>query len=68
MSLQKKNQIKISLGEVKAPFVCWKVDSCKVNFYKVNYFQMFGSVGENKLKNTFQCLVMPWKMSWKITY
>jgi len=32
------------------------------------YFPMFGSVMENKLENTFQCLVMLWKMSWKITY
>jgi len=32
------------------------------------YFPMFGSVIENKLENTFQCLVMSWKMSWKITY
>jgi hypothetical protein len=32
------------------------------------YFPMFGSVMENKLENTFQCLVMSWKMSWKITY
>ena len=40
----------------------------KVNFEKVNYFLMFGSVMKNKLENTFQCLVMSWKMSWKITY
>jgi hypothetical protein len=37
-------------------------------FWKVNYFSMFGSVMENKLENTFQCLVMSWKMRWKITY
>jgi hypothetical protein len=37
-------------------------------FWKVNYFSMFGSVIENKLENIFQCLVMSWKMSWKITY
>jgi len=53
----------------KAPFVCWKVVSFwKVNFEKVNYFSMFGSVMENKLENIFQCLVMSWKISWKITY
>jgi hypothetical protein len=23
---------------------------------------------KNKLENTFQCLVMSWKISWKITY
>jgi len=39
--------------------VCWKVVFFwKVNFGKVNYFLMFGSVMENKLENTFQCLVM----------
>jgi hypothetical protein len=58
----------------KTPFVCWKVvffwkvDFKKINFGKVNYFLMFGSVMENKLENTFQCLVMSWKMSWKLTY
>jgi hypothetical protein len=58
----------------KAPFVCWKVvsfwkvNSGKVNSRKVNYFSMFGSVMENKLENTFQCLVMSWKISWKINY
>jgi len=46
------------------PFVCWKV----VSFWKVNYFLMFDSVMENKLENIFQCLVMSWKISWKITY
>jgi len=34
----------------------------------MNYFFMFGSAMENKLENTFQCLVMLWKMSWKIAY
>jgi hypothetical protein len=58
----------------KALFVCWKVvsfwkvNSGKVNSRKMNYFSMFGSVMENKLENTFQYLVMSWKMSWKITY
>jgi hypothetical protein len=33
-----------------------------------NYFPIFGSVMKNKLENIFQCLVMSWKMSWKITY
>jgi hypothetical protein len=40
----------------------------KVNFKKMNYFSMFGSVIKNKLENTFQYLVMSCKMSWKITY
>ena len=52
-----------------ALLVCWKVVFfSKVNFGKVNYFLMFDSVMKNKLENTFQCLVMSWKMSWKITY
>jgi len=29
---------------------------------------MFGIVMESKLKNIFQCLIMLWKMSWKIAY
>jgi len=50
-------------------FVCWKiVFFWKVNFRKVNYFLMFCSVMENKLKNIFQYLVISWKISWKITY
>jgi hypothetical protein len=50
-------------------FVCWKIIFLKkINFRKVNYFPMFGSVMENKLGNTFQCLVMSWKINWKITY
>ena len=50
--------------DFKAPFVCWKVVFFwKVNSRKVNYFPMFGSVMKNKLENTFQCLVMSWKMS-----
>jgi hypothetical protein len=40
----------------------------KINYGKVNYFLMFGIVMKNKLENTLQCLVMPWKMSRKITY
>ena len=32
------------------------------------YFPMFGSVMKNELENTFQCLVMLWKMNWKIIY
>jgi len=32
------------------------------------YFPMFGSVMENELENTLQCLVMLWKMNWKIIY
>ena len=51
----KKTQYKIT----QAPFVCWKVVFFwKVNSGKMNYFSMFGSVMENKLENTFQCLVM----------
>ena len=50
---------------IKASFVCWKaVCFWKVNSGKVNYFPMFGSIMENKLENTFQFLIM----SWKITY
>jgi hypothetical protein len=29
---------------------------------------MFGSLMENKLENTFQYLVMSWKINLKITY
>jgi hypothetical protein len=55
--------------EIWALFVYWKiVFFWKVNSRKVNYFPIFGSVMENKLENTFQYLVMSWKMSWKITY
>ena len=52
-----------------APFVCWKVvsfwkvNSGKVNSEKINCFSMFGSIMKNKLENTFQCLVISWKMS-----
>jgi len=59
---------------IKIPFVCWKVvfflkvNSGKVNSRKVNYFPMFVSVMKNKLENIFQCLVMSWKISWKIIY
>jgi hypothetical protein len=64
---------------IKTLFVYWKV----VFFFLKNefrekwisrkwitgkYFPMFGSVMENKLENIFQCLVILWKMSWKITY
>jgi hypothetical protein len=45
-----------------------KINFEKVNFKKMNYFLMFDSVMKNKLENIFQCLVMLWKMSWKITY
>jgi hypothetical protein len=41
----------------------WKVNSGKMNFRKMNYFPMFGSVMKNKLENIFQCLLMSWKMS-----
>jgi len=55
--------------KIQAPFVCWKIVSFwKVNSGKMNYFSMFGGVIENKLENTFKCLVMSWNMSWKITY
>ena len=40
----------------------------KINYEKVNYFLIFGSVIKNKLESTFQCLVMSWKVSCKITY
>jgi len=40
----------------------------KMNFRKVKYFLMFGGIMESKLENTFQCLVILLKMSWKITY
>jgi hypothetical protein len=60
---------RIEKFETRAPFVCWKIVSFwKVNSGKVNCFLMFGSVMENKLENTFQCLVMSCKMSWQITY
>jgi len=36
--------------------------------FQGKYFPMFGSVMKNKLENIFQCLVISWKMSWKITY
>ena len=58
------------LGSVcllESNFFC-KVNSEKVNSGEMNYFSMFGSVMENKLENTFQCLDMSWKMSWEITY
>jgi hypothetical protein len=43
-------------------FICRKVIFLKkINSRKVNYFLMFDSVMKNKLKNTFQCLVMSWK-------
>jgi hypothetical protein len=45
-----------------------KINFKKINSRKINYFLIFGSVMKNKLKNTFQCLVMSWKISWKITY
>ena len=60
--------------QISTLFVCWKVvffwkvNSEKMNSGKMNYFSMFGSVMENKLENTLQCLDMSWKMSWKITY
>jgi hypothetical protein len=54
----------IKRQKTKAPFVCLKVVFFwKVNSGKVNYFSMFGSVMKNKLENTFQCLIMSWKMS-----
>ena len=40
----------------------------KVNSGKMNYFLIFDSVMKNKLENTFQCLIMLWKISWKIIY
>jgi hypothetical protein len=49
-------------------FLAGKFFLKKINFKKINYFLMFGSVMKNKLENIFQCLVMSWKISWKITY
>jgi hypothetical protein len=46
----------------------WKVNSEKINFRKVNYFLIFDNIIKNKLENIFQCLVMSWKMRWKIMY
>jgi hypothetical protein len=40
----------------------------KINSRKVKYFSIFGGIMESKLENTFQCLVILLKMSWKITY
>jgi TPP-dependent trihydroxycyclohexane-1,2-dione (THcHDO) dehydratase len=48
--------------------IFFKVNLKKINSRKVNYFSMFGSLIKNKLENIFQCLVMSWKISWKITY
>ena len=45
-------------------FVYWKV----VLFWKVNYSSMFDNIMKNKLENTFQYLIMLWKINWKITY
>jgi len=44
-------------------FFFLKLFSWKVNSLKVNYFPMFGSVMENELENTFQYLIMLWKMN-----
>ena len=60
---------KEKVPKLNVSFVCWKlVFFWKMNFKKVNYFSMFGSLMKNKLENTFQHLIMSWKMSWKITY
>jgi hypothetical protein len=40
----------------------------EIEFWESELFSMFGIIMENKLENIFQCLVMSWKMSWKITY
>lgn len=39
MSLQKKYQIEISLGEVKTSFVCWKVVSLESGFLQIEFLQ-----------------------------
>ena len=44
------------------------MNSRKVNSRKINYFLIFDSVMKNKWKNSFQYLVMLWKMNWNITY
>jgi len=49
---------KKKVPKLKFSFVCWKLVFFKVNFKKVNYFSMFGSVMKNKLENTFQYLIM----------
>jgi len=55
---------RVGRKKTHTPFVCWKVVFfLKVNFEKMNYFFMFGSVMKNKLENIFQYLVMSWKMS-----
>ena len=58
----KKKKFKSRLF-IKKYFCFWKINS-----KKVNYFLMSDNVIENKLENTFQYLVISWKMSWKITY
>jgi hypothetical protein len=40
----------------------------KIKFWENKLIFMFGNVMENKLENIFYCLVMSWKISWKITY
>jgi hypothetical protein len=39
MSLQKKYQVEISLGEVKTSFVCWKVVSLESGFLQIEFLQ-----------------------------
>ena len=59
----------MKIEKLLVPFICWKVVFFwKVNSEKVNYFLIFGSVIENKLENIFQCLIISWKISWKIIY
>jgi hypothetical protein len=43
-----------------------KINFRKINSEKINYFLIFGNVIKNKLKNTFQYLVMS-VMSWKMS-
>ena len=67
-SCQKRNMIILRLCFAGKLFPFGKWFSWKVNSWKTNYFPMFGSVMENELENIFQCLVMLWKMNWKIIY
>ena len=57
-SLPPPDHWRLNQTEILAPFVYGKQFSLKINSKKVNYFLIFDSVIKNKLKNTFQCLIM----------
>ena len=59
----KKNNIDYDLFVCWKVIFIWKVNFKKMNFGKVNYFPIFGSVMKNKLENTLQYLVISRKMS-----